>query len=336
MRFLITGITGHVAPHLAKLLLKEGHSVVAISRETSGRRYDLLDVMTPEELESIEFFYGDFCDLYSLAQVFENNRFDGVFHLGAQSHPPTSFKFPILTAETNILGTMNLVECLKAFNPDAVLCNVSTSEVYGDTCKDVGTLYEDMSLYPSNPYGWSKMAAERYVRQAAKNGIIKGFSTRAFSHLAPRRGKNFSISWDAYHLALMSVTGDKDRFLPVGNLKTKRVVVDARDVCKAYYQLMINFTEEMNGESFNVCGPIESVKQMQFFTDKLIEISGLDGVTQVIDERVYRPIDIKIQVGSTEKLNKYVDWKPEIPIEQTLTDVFNYWVRKLENAKGVH
>lgn len=333
-KYLITGITGHVAPHLAKLLLKNNHDVHAIIREANGRKYDLLDIMSPEEIEKITFHYADIVDYISVVNIFKENQYDGLFHLAAMSHPPTSFKDPIAAMKTNINGTIHLIEAIREYNPDCIIENTSTSEVYGDLCKETGILKECMSLKPNNPYGWSKMCAETYLTERCKNGLLKGFSTRAFSHLAPRRGKNFSISWDAYHLSCMKLGKLEGRDLPVGNLKTQRVVVDARDVVRAYYLLMQKFQETagqgMNGESFNVCGDIDTVKPMEFFTDKLIEISGLEGVKKVIDPRVYRKIDIKVQVGSTEKLRRFINWEPKIPIEQTLKDIYNYWLKKLK------
>lgn len=329
MKVFVTGITGHACPHLVKQLLLLGYEVHALVRETNGRIYDLLDIMTSKELESINFHYGDFTDYDSLRKIFKNHKFDWLFHLGAQSHPPSSFSNPILTMKTNVIGTVNLIEAVREYCPNCIICNVSTSEVYGDDCKNIGVLKEDLPLHPSNPYGWSKMCAETYLRERCKNGLVKGFSTRAFSHLAPRRGKNFSISWDAYHLALMKTGQKKDKILPVGNLQTQRVVIDARDCMNAYLCLMKNFKPEMNGESFNVCGDISTVKKMEYFTDKLIEISDIKGVEKQIDKRVYRPIDIQIQVGDTSKLRKFVNWQPIIPIEQTLKDVYDYWVKKL-------
>lgn len=339
MKYLVTGIAGHACPHLVKILLNDGHEVHALIRSSNGRELDLLDVMSPDEVSSIAFHYGDLLDSRSIDLIFQENKFDGVFHLAAQSHPPTSFRDPVLTMQTNVCGTMYIVEAIRKYNPSCVLMNCSTSEVYGDMCKETGYLTEDMKLIPSNPYGWSKMCAETYVSERCKNGLLKGFSTRSFSHLAPRRGKNFSISWDAYHLAEMKLGINKGRDLPVGNLKTKRIVVDARDVMKAYYLLMQEFhkkdketrvTNPINGESFNVCGDISTVKEMEFFTDKLIEISGLKGVKKVIDKRVYRPIDIQIQVGETYKLKRTIKWKPEIPIEKTLKDIYEYWIKKLK------
>lgn len=334
-KFLVDGITGHVAPHLAKILLKDNYEVHVLCRETSGRKYDLLDIMTAEEINSMIWHFGDFTRYETVANILKENKFDGYFHLGAMSHPPTSFAEPIYTMESNIIGTVNIAEAIRLYNSDCVLCNVSTSEVYGNDCKDIGVLKEDLPLHPSNPYGWSKMCAERFVRERCKNKLIKGFSTRAFSHLAPRRGKNFSISWDAYHLAEMALDSTHTRQLPVGNLKTKRVVIDARDVALAYIKLMylyLNISKEdsINGESYNVCGDLDRLHEMEYFTDKLIEISGLKNVEKVIDKRVYRPIDIQVQIGDTSKLKSVIDWEPIIPIEKTLEDVFNYWIKKLK------
>ena len=329
-KYFVTGISGFCAPHLAKLLIKEGHKVHALIRASNGREYDLLDIMSPEELHAITFHYGDLKDYRSLERIFEMNEFDGVFHLGAQSHPPTSFIDPIGTFETNVMGTLHLIQVTSKYQKNCPFMFCSTSEVYGDSCKEVGVLEETLSLQPSNPYGTSKAAIDLLMRERCNNGYLTGYITRAFSHTGSRRGKNFSISWDAYHLATMIVGVNKDRILPVGNLKTRRIVVDARDMVKAYYQLMLNYD---NGEAYNVCGPVESVKEMGFFTDTLINIAklryGLIGVTKKIDKRVYRPIDIQVQIGSTAKLIKKVGWKPEISIETTLTDLLEYWVKKL-------
>ncbi len=326
MNYFITGITGFAGPHLARLLLREGHNVHALVRESNGREMDLLDILDAAELDQITFHYGDLVEYHSLNRIFTANQFDGVFHLAAQSHPPTSFTDPVGTFASNVQGSVNLIDVVQRHQKNCVFMFCSTSEVYGDSGKAVGVLKEDQPLSPSNPYGTSKAAIDLHVQERCRNGYLKGFITRAFSHTGPRRGKKFSISWDAYYLALMKTGKVKDRILPVGNLETQRIVIDVRDCVRAYYLLMQNHD---NGEAYNVCGPKESVTKMQYFTDKLIEISGLQGVEKKVSDKLYRPIDIQIQIGDTTKLHAKTGWKPEIPIDQTLTDLFNYWVRKL-------
>ena len=305
MRYLITGITGFVGPHLAKLLIHEGHEVHGLIRGSNGREADLLDVLTPEELAEIRFRYGDLTDYASLTKVLWDGgkpiEFDGVFHLAAQSHPPTSFTNPIKTYADNVMGSVNLFGAM----PLERMLFCSTSEVYGNM---KGWVTEDQPLQPVNPYGASKACIDFLAQQ---RGYLV---TRAFSHTGPRRGYRFSISWDAFHLAR------GDQILPVGNLEARRVVLDVRDVVKAYYLIM------QKGEGvYNVCG--DTVRPMSYFTDKLIEISGRD-VEKKTDPKLLRPVDIAYQAGDTAKL-KALGWEPEIPIEKTLEDLYEYWLRKL-------
>lgn len=326
MKYLITGITGFAGPHLARLLLLEGHTVHGLVRESNGREMDLLDVLNAGELERITFHYGDLLEFHSLARILAADQYDGLFHLAAQSHPPTSFADPVGTFASNVQGSVNLIEAVQRHQKNCTFMFCSTSEVYGDSGRSVGVLREDMPLQPCNPYATSKAAIDLHVRERCHNGYLKGYITRAFSHTGPRRGKKFSISWDAYSLARMSTGDVKDRILPVGNLDTQRIVMDVRDTVRAYYLLML---QHDNGEAYNVCGPQDSVKKMQYFTDNLIEISGLKGVEKKVSEKLYRPIDIQIQVGDTAKLRQKTGWKPEILIEQTLTDLYQYWLKKL-------
>ena len=85
---------------------------------------------------SIKWVYSDLRNLRSLENIFKENEFDGVFHLAAQSHPPTSFIDPIGTMETNVMGSANLIQCISDHQPKCNLMFCSTSEVYGNTGRD--------------------------------------------------------------------------------------------------------------------------------------------------------------------------------------------------------
>ena len=329
MKYLITGITGFAAPHLAQLLLKEDHEVHGLVRATSGRETDLLDLLSPEELGKITFQKVDLLNFARLMEVIKEEQYDGVYHLAAQSHPGLSFTDPIMTFQDNVMGSVNLITAIERYSPETKLAFISTSEVYGDTCKDTGVLFETDPIKPCNPYGVTKAAIDLYMQERMQNGFIKGFITRAFSHTGPRRFKNFSISSDAYQIAMM-VKRNAPRTLYIGNLETQRVVIDVRDTVRAYYSLMQNCSPSFyssNGRIFNVCGT--EVHTMQHFTDLLIEISGLKGVIQKIKPEYYREIDIQVQIGSSAMLKGLTGWEPEILIEQTMEDLLNYWLKKL-------
>lgn len=322
MKYLITGITGFAGPNLAKLLLKEGHEVHGIIRCPNGRTTDLLDILTMKEYNAIHFHTADLRQYYKIASICNSQKFDGIFHLAAQSHPPTSFSDPILTWEENVNSTVNLITAITGTPTRFMFC--STSEVYGDTCKDVGTLSEESKMLPSNPYGTSKAAMDLYVQERSRNGFIDGFVTRAFSHTGPRRGFNFSISSDAYQIAKI-MRGEQEKILRVGNLETKRVVMDVADCVNAYYLLMSN--PKSNKNVYNVCG--KDVQKMGYYTDTLIKLSGLSDIEKEIDQKLYRPIDIQVQIGDCTKLKELTGWEQKYDINNTLYRLLNYWYEKL-------
>jgi len=324
MKFLITGITGFVGPHLANLLHCHGHEIYGLVRCSNGRENDIRDVVSDEVFNEINFLYGDLINYRNLNEIFRNNQFDGVFHLAAQSHPPTSFIDPLGTFENNIMGSANLIQVIGDHQDKCRLMFCSTSEVYGNVGKDGRKITVKDTLLPANPYGASKAATDLYLQERMINGEIDGFITRAFSHTGPRRGKNFSISSDAFQIARM-MKGMQEKTLLVGNLKSVRVVIDVRDTVSAYYLGMIQ--DDCSGKVFNVCGDIPH--KMQFFTDKLIELSNLSEVKQQINPAFYRPIDIHYQHGDSSDLTTLTGWKSEISIEQTLDDLLKYWCDKI-------
>jgi GDP-4-dehydro-6-deoxy-D-mannose reductase len=327
VKYLITGITGFAGPHLARLLLKKGHQVEGVVRTANGREQDLLDVLLSEEIEQIPFHCLDLKHYYSVQKLLNEQSYDGIFHLAAQSHPPTSFRDPILTFEENVNATVNLTTALEGMDTKIMVC--STSEVYGNSAGGQSTVQEDAALSPSNPYGASKAAIDLYMQERMANEKVIGFVTRAFSHTGPRRGRIFSISSDAYQIAKM-MCGSDSRTLRVGNLNTERVVIDVRDCVNAYYLLMIN--ELSSGHVYNVCGDV--LRKMAFFTDQLIELSGLK-IEKTIDQELYRPIDIQSQNGDSTRLRKLTSWTPEIEIEQTLSDLLDYWINKISINQNI-
>lgn len=324
MRYLVTGITGFAGPHMANLLIKNGHEVYGLIRNSNGRETDILDVVPEENFKQIKFVYSDLINFRTLNQIFKDNKFDGVFHLAAQSHPPTSFIDPIGTFEHNVNGSINLIQAIQDNQPDCKLMFCSTSEVYGNVGIDGRKIKTTDTLLPANPYGASKAAIDLYLQERFENKKIKGFITRAFSHTGPRRGKTFSISSDAFQIAKM-VKGLQDSILLVGNLKSVRVVLDVRDIVNAYYLLMLK--DGSDGKVYNVSG--DTPHEMGVYTDILIQLSGLKGIEKRISDKLYRPIDIHYQHGDCDSLVQLTGWKPEYKLEQTLRDLLDYWLKKL-------
>ena len=315
---------GFVGPHLANLLIEEGQEVYGLIRESNGTQEDIRDVVPDKNYSKIKFLYGDLTDFQLIENIFKNEKFDGIFHLAAQSHPPTSFINPMGTFMINAVGTINIAESIANHQPQCRLMFCSTSEVYGAVPESAGPINEEFPIAPINPYGVSKAAADLYVRERAKSLQLPFFVTRGFSHTGPRRGKTFSISSDAYQIIRIK-KGYQEPIINVGTLSSKRVVMDVRDCVKAYYLLMQKFEP---GEAYNIGG--DNLFSMGELLDKMLGISGLAGkVEKRVDPKLVRPIDIPVQICNSQKCRKLTGWKPEIPIEKTLQDLLEYWKKKI-------
>ena len=326
MNCLITGITGFLGPHLAGLLIKQGHNVYGILRGTRGSEQEIKDLLTEEEFSKIVFFYGDIVHYRTIDKLFKEQKFDKVFHLAAQTHPPTSFKDPIGTWEVNVMGSINLITCLQDHQPNCHFIFCSTVEVYGNEGSDGRKINENNCILPANPYGASKCAIDLYICERMKNKQMKATVIRPFCFTGPRRGARFSIASDAVQIANMML-GKQDKKLRVGNLDTIRAVTDVRDIAKAFYLVAIQ-PEISNGKVYNVCGG-EPLK-MREYTNMLIEFSGLSNVEQIIDNTLWRPIDIQYQDGDSSLILNELGWKPEISIRDTIKDLLDFWYNKLK------
>jgi len=324
MKYLITGITGFLGPHLANLLINKNHTVYALVRINNGRENDIRDIVSDENFQKIIFVYGDITDFRSMDKIFKNTVFDGVFHLAAQTHPPTSFTDPIMTWQINVMGSINLITSITDNQPTCKFVFCSTVEVYGNEGQDGRKIKEDNTLLPANPYGASKAAIDLYLQERMKNQQLNAVIVRPFCFTGPRRGSKFSISSDAIQIARMML-GKQPKILKIGNLDTVRVVADVRDIAEAFVLIMEN--DKTSGKIYNICAG--TPQKMRFYTETLLKISGLENVTMEIEPSFWRPIDIQYQDGDSTLLIDELNWTPKYTIENTLTDLLRYWLKKL-------
>ena len=283
-------------------------------------------MLTTEEFNKIIFIYGDIVHYRTIDKLFKDVKFDVVFHLAAQTHPPTSFKDPIGTWETNVMGSINLITCLQDQQPECHFIFCSTVEVYGNEGIDGRAINENNVILPANPYGASKSAIDLYVCERMKNKQMKATVIRPFCFTGPRRGARFSIASDAVQIASMMLN-KQENVLQIGNLETIRSVTDVRDIANAFYLVSIN-SNISNGKVYNVCGgqPLK----MYEYTRMLIECSGLNNIQMVINNKLWRPIDIQYQDGDSSLIKKDLGWEPTIDIKDTIKDLLLFWYNKLK------
>jgi GDP-4-dehydro-6-deoxy-D-mannose reductase len=326
MRYLVTGATGFAGPHMINRILEGGDEVVAMARNLETCK-DIVNIVGEENLKKIEFVYGDLEDLDSITNIFENDMFDGVFHLGAFAHPPSSFKTPLLATQTNALGTARICDEIIENMPLCVLMNCSTPEVYG-LCPADSKITEETPYNPNNPYGVSKAVADMYVIERTQNTDLRAFLTRAFSHTGPRRGANFSISSDAIQIARI-LKNQQEPIIKIGNMTSQRIVADVRDIVDVYYRLMNEFHKDNIecGEIFHIAG--NDLHPMQYYLDIMLELYNLEDVKLEIEPKFFRKVDIPVQIPDDSKVRDFLNWQPSIKIEKTLKDLVEYWLGEI-------
>jgi GDP-4-dehydro-6-deoxy-D-mannose reductase len=321
MKFLITGITGFTGPHLANILLKEGHTVYGLYRNENY--LDISDVLK-ENIKKINFIKCDLLDKDNIYNIIKENKFDGVFHLAAYTHPSNSFDNPELVFNTNTTGTMALCESIRKYSPDCVLMYCSTAEVYGIYPENV-LIKENFALNPISPYAVSKASSELFVAERTKNNMIQGFVTRAFSHTGPRRRHNYCLSSDAIQIARI-LLNKQDKIIKVGNLASKRATMHVNDVVQTYYDLMIrkiNYNMN-NGEVFNISN--DTPHEIGYYLNMMLEMYNLINVVKLEpDPKLFRKIDLPLQRADCTKIKEFMNWKLATPISTALHDLVEYW-----------
>src|SRR3989338_2238088 len=311
MRILITGITGFVGSHLAEHLLSRGDDVYGTMRWRS--RLDNI-VHIKDKLKLIE---SDIRDSYSIEKAIKSTQPDVIFHLAAQSYVHTSFHAPQETLSTNIIGTVNLLEAVRSSNSNPVVQIAGSSEEYGFVLPNETPIKEANPLRPLSPYGVSKVAEDMLAFQYHKSYGLKTIITRAFNHEGPRRGEVFSTSNFAKQVA--EIEKGKNPVIFVGNLNASRDFTDVRDMVRAY-ALAVEKCDY--GEAYNICSGrawkiSEMLQLLLSMSHKKIEIRQ--------DPARMRPSDVEILLGDYSKFHRKTGWKPEIPFEQTMKDLLDYW-----------
>ncbi|MEA2989539.1 MAG: GDPmannose 4,6-dehydratase [Alphaproteobacteria bacterium] len=328
-RALVTGMTGMVGSHLTDYLIEHTDwDVYGMCRWRSP--LDNIRHLMPRinAKDRIELVYGELRDTVSLIDVIAKSRPDYVFHLAAQSFPTTSFSSPLDTYDTNIQGTARLLEAIRGaegLKPVIHVC--SSSEVFGRVSKEKLPIGEECTFHPASPYAISKVGTDLIGRFYAEAYGMTVMTTRMFTHTGPRRGDVFAESTFAKQIA-MSEAGLIPPVVKTGNLESMRTWADVRDAVRAYHMLVT--VKPVPGAYYNIGGTFScTVGDM---LKKLLSLSTRKDIRIEADPQRLRPIDADLQVPDTTKFARHVGWKPEIPFEQTMSDLLDYWRARI--ARG--
>jgi GDP-4-dehydro-6-deoxy-D-mannose reductase len=294
VRVLVTGALGFVGRHLVHHLQGCGDEVV------------LLDRHAPEPV--------DVTDGAAVRAAVTAARPEAVYHLAGWADVGASWSDPLAVLRLNAEGTLNVLEACRAAAVDRVLA-VASADVYGIARSEDLPLTEAAPLRPTSPYAATKVAADALAHQAFLGYGLGVLRVRPFNHLGPGQSEHFVAPAIAARIARAERDG-KDT-VAVGNLTPRRDVTDVRDVVRAY-RLLVEHGQP--GEVYNVCSGRDLA--IQDLADRLVALADRP-LSLVTDRALVRPIDLPVLRGDAGKLRAATGWEPQIPIEQTLSDLLD-------------
>ena len=300
---LITGAGGMMGSHLYEAL-KETDVVPTYYKSTLDPRdaitqdMEVMDVLDKEEVVRTLSFYKP----------------DVIYHLAAQSRPDVSFKDPALTINTNVIGTINLLQACAELALKPLFINASSSAVYGETMDEFDRRQEDWLMPPTeadrclplSPYGTSKLAQEHIVKNFHEMYPIDYVNVRIFNCTGPRKVNDFVSD-------VCRRVVNEEFPLRVGNLDTVRSIVDVRDLIRG-----LIMCEDKKNTTINL-GSDKFYRMEEVFK----MIAG-DNPYEV-DSSLFRPTDEPIILGNINKAKRILGWEPKISLEQTISDTLDYW-----------
>lgn len=322
MKAFVTGLDGFAGQWLARELMTAGADVAGGSRVALPS----YSILSQEEAAGVRWFGFELTDRESIENALAGARPDTVFHLAAQASVSESIADPVATYETNVVGTAMLLESVATVAAGATVVCVGSADAYGPVKPEELPLRETAELRPTNPYAASKTAAESIAMQYARSTRLRVIATRSFNHTGPGQRPAFAVPAFAKQIADIA-SASAQPVLRVGNLDARRDLSDVRDVVRAY-RLLAERGE--SGIAYNVCSGYSV--SMRSIVDRLVSIAGIE-VTIEIDPERLRPSDTPDLVGDNGRLREKTGWTPQIPLDQTLRDVYSWFAAKGTNAR---
>ncbi|MGN6252665.1 MAG: GDP-mannose 4,6-dehydratase [Marmoricola sp.] len=296
-RAFITGITGQDGSYLAELLLGKGYEVHGLVRRASTLNRNRIDHLHGEE--RLHLHYGDLTDGVSLVNLIRSIEPHEVYNLGAQSHVKVSFEMPEYTASADAVGTLRLLEAIRASGLGCRFYQASTSEMFGATPPPQD---EATAFYPRSPYGAAKLYSHWVTVNYREAYDLFAVSGILFNHESPRRGESFVTRKITLGVAAIKL-GVRDS-LDLGNLEAVRDWGFAPEYVEGMWRML----QQDEPQDFVLAtGVGTTVRQ---FCQAAFAHAGLDWEDHVrYDKQYERPTEVDALIGDASKARAVLGWE---------------------------
>jgi CDP-paratose 2-epimerase len=323
MKLLITGGCGFLGSNLALEALRRNQELIVFDNlYRLGSKANLKWLQSKGKFDFVE---GDIRRKEDIEKVIRKSKPEVIFHLAGQVAMTTSIQNPTFDFEVNALGTFNLLDAVRIYSPESVVCYSSTNKVYGDLdwidIDESENRYsapafpngfaENIPLSFASPYGCSKGAADQYMLDFYKTFGVK---TVVFRHSSIYGGRQFAtydqgwIGWFCKQAVLIKHNKLKEPLTISGNGKQVRDVLYADDIVNLYYNT-VDRADSIKGQVFNIGGGMNnSLSLLELFTVLEQELT----IKISYKELPVRKSDQKIFVADITKAKSKLDWSPFI------------------------
>lgn len=319
MKVLVTGADGFIGSHLVEELVKKGYQVRAFVYYNSFNTWGWLDTFPKSILENVEIFQGDIRDPNGVRAAMK--EVSAVFHLAALIAIPFSYHSPDTYVDTNIKGTLNVLQAARELSTQRILIT-STSEVYG-TAQYV-PIDEKHPLQGQSPYSATKIGADRLAESFYRSFALPVTIVRPFNTYGPRQSARAVIPTIITQL----LAGQTE--IKLGALLPTRDFNYVKDTTNGFISIFAS--HQTIGEEINIATQREiSIEQL---AEKLIRQINPNAHI-ICDQQRFRPEKSEVNrlLGCNKKIRELTNWKPEYTLEQGLTETIEFLRKHMNNYK---
>ena len=309
-KVLVTGAGGFIGSHLTELLLREGIEVKAFVHYNALGTWGWIDTFPKELKDSVEVFAGDIRDPHGVREAMKGC--EAVFHLAALIAIPFSYHSPDSYVDTNVKGTLNVLQAARDLGGIRVLVT-STSEVYG-TAKYV-PIDENHPFQGQSPYSATKIGADRLAESFYRSFDLPVTLVRPFNTFGPRQSARAVIPTIITQL----LSGKKE--IRLGSLTPTRDFNYVKDTANGFYQIYLS--DKTVGQEINIATQKEiSIGDL---ANELIQQINPEAKI-VCDEQRLRPEKSEVNrlLGCNQKIRQLTDWRPRYSFESGLAETIDF------------
>ena len=308
MKAFVTGITGQDGYYLAKLLLQKGYEVHGTIRRSSNFNTQRIDPLIADQENTglLNLYYSDLLDASSLNNLINSIEPDEIYNLAAQSHVAVSFKNPLYSAQTSVIGPITLLEAVKNSDKEIKYYQASSSEMFGGI--DNEKLEEKSKFIPKSPYAVGKLFAHEITRVYRESYGIHAVNGILFNHESPLRGETFVTR--KITKAVGRIKYNIQNKLTLGNLSASRDWGYAGDYVEGMHMMM---QHSIADDWVLATGETHTVQEFVELAFKEVDLNWKDYVTT--DKRYYRPNEVEHLLGDPSKAKKELGWKNKTSFE---------------------